>query len=435
MLRIGRRTRIVGVLIVAISCLATGLWAWEWAATRDARQVRQAIVGGRLAAVEAPIRRWVKARPDSPEAHLLKGRFELARDNINGAFEGLKRARSLGGHQPELDLLQALIAAKHGRPMEAEPVLRQAFEAASAPDPQLDEALARVYLETFDLVRATAVLDRWAREAPDDPRPHLWRAEIDSRRESAPDAVLNDYREALKRDPRLERARLGMADELRKAHGNAEAATEYDKYLSLKPNDLAAHLGAGQNLLEMGEDEAATRHLEQVLTLDPKNALALKQFAEADLNRGDFAAALAHLDRAIKIDPYDLPVRHRRRLTLAWLERNDEAKAEERELKRLRTELDLLNEARARLAVSPDDHRAQIEIARWMIEHGQEGEGVRWSEHVLRTHPGDPEANRLLADFHQRRGDAGLANFYRLNASSSSTSPPESSGSTTDQGR
>jgi hypothetical protein len=74
MLRIGRRTRIVGVLIVAISSLAAGVWAREWVASRDERQVRQPIACGRFAAAEAPLLRWLKARPGSAQAQLLKGR-------------------------------------------------------------------------------------------------------------------------------------------------------------------------------------------------------------------------------------------------------------------------------------------------------------------------------------------------------------------------
>jgi len=435
MFRIGRLDRIVGFLIVTISCLAAGVWVWQQAESREARQAERAMAAGRFSKAEAPIARWLQARPHSAKAHFLKGRVELARGNVPGAAEGLKRAGVLGYPQSQLGLLQALIDAKLGRHAEAEPALRQAFEEARGPDPQLDEALARVYLETFDLVRAAMVLDRFAREAPDDPRPHLWRAQIDSRMESAPDAVLNDYREALKRDPGLAIARLGLADELRKAHRNAEAATEYDRYLSLKPDDPVGHLGAGQNLLEMDDEVAATRHLDRSLALDPKNSLVLKQYAEAALNRGDFAAALVHLDRAIGLDPFDLPLRHRRRLALAWLGRTDEAKAEEAALKRLRVDLDRLNQARAQLAISPHDRRAQTQIARWMIEHGQEREGVRWAEHVLRGDPGDPEASLLLAEFHERRGESGLANFYRLHASSGSSSPEVDGRTSKDQRR
>ena len=62
-------------------------------------------------------------------------------------------------------------------------------------------------------------------------------------------------------DPSLARARLGLAEELRKAHRTAEAAAEYDAYLALEPGDAAAHLGAGQNLMELGDEAAAARHL------------------------------------------------------------------------------------------------------------------------------------------------------------------------------
>ena len=120
---------------------------------------------------------------------------------------------------------------------------------------------------------------------------------------------------------------------------------------------------------------------------------------------------------------------------MAWLERPDLAQAEESALKLLRADLDRLNEARARLAVTPNDSHAQTTIARWMIEHGQEQEGVRWAEHVLRGQPGDPDASRLLADFHVRRGDTGLANFYRLHASCGSASPQAESGSSVGQRR
>jgi tetratricopeptide (TPR) repeat protein len=435
MFRVGRRTRVFGALLVAISGLAAGGWAWERAATRDARAARRALAAGRFDEAQAAVARWLVARPEAAEAHFLQGRLALARGDRRGAAESWRRAQALGHPWAQLDLLHAMIAAEQGQHAAAEPRLRQAFEAARGPDPQLDELLARIYLQTFDLVRAGAVLDRWAREAPHDPKPHLWRAEVDSRIEGAPDAVLNDYREALKRDPGLPKARLGLAEELRKAHRNPEAAAEYDRYLALRPSDPAGSLGAGQNLLELGDDATATRHLERALALDPKNPMALKQSAEAALLRGDFTAALSYLDRAIGLDPHDLPLRHRRRLTLAWLGRADEAEAEEAALRRLRTDRDRLNQARARLAVAPQDPHAQTEIARWMIEHGQEREGLRWAEHVLRGQPGDPEASRLLADFHQRRGDAGLANFYRLSASSGSAVAPAQTASTTDQRR
>ena len=130
MLRIGRRSRIVGALCIAISCLTAGVWAWEQVASRDARQALRALAGGQFAAAEVPLARLLRAQPNSAMAHFLQGRLQLARGNLSGAKEGLNRARALGHPQPQLDLLQAMINARLGRHAEAEPILRQAFEDA-----------------------------------------------------------------------------------------------------------------------------------------------------------------------------------------------------------------------------------------------------------------------------------------------------------------
>jgi Flp pilus assembly protein TadD len=389
------------------------LWRVEPRAARDARQ---ALAAGRYDEAGNELARWLRAAPDASEAHLLKGRAAVAMGRLPEAVDELKRAQALGHPRDGLALLRAIIAAKAGRHAEAEPTLKQAFDAGRTPDRQVDEALAKVYLQTYNLEGAAGVLDRWAREFPDDPKPHLWRAEVHSRTGGDAGAVERDYREALARDPSLVRARLGLADELRKAHRNAEAAAEYDAYFALEPGDAAAHLGAGQNLMEQGDEAAAARHLHRAIELDDKNAEAMKELAQAAVRHGEWAAALALLDRAIALDPTDLPLRHRRGLALARLGRAGEARAEQAAASRLRVELESLNEARKRLVASPHDRKSQLEVARWMFDHAQDKEGARWAEKILGEWPDDPEASRLLAGYHERRGEIGLANFYRLRA-------------------
>jgi hypothetical protein len=51
-----------------------------------------------------------------------------------------------------------------------------------------------------------------------------------------------------------------------------------------------------------------------------------------------------------------------------------------------------------------------------MFDHAQDDEGARWAGRILGERPGDPDASRLLADYYDRRGEAGLANFHRLQA-------------------
>ena len=75
----------------------------------------------------------------------------------------------------------------------------------------------------------------------------------------------------------------------------------------------------------------------------------------------------------------------------------------------------------------PEPREGQLEIARWMFAHNHDDEGARWAQKILSEHHDDPDAAQLLADYHQRRGEAGLANFYKLIADArpkSTATPP-----------
>ncbi len=402
-------------LAVAVAIVAGQRLA---ARTRAASEARQALAAGRYDEASGLLAHWLRAQPAASEAHVLKGRVALATGRIDEAADELQRAQALGHPPDELALLRAMIASKIGRHAEAEPALKRAFNQDRTPDRQLDEALAKTYLETFALDDAANVLDRWARDFPDDPEPHLWRAEVDRRTGGDAGAVERDYREALERDPSLGRARLGLAEELRKAHRTAEAAAEYDAYLAREPGDAPAHLGAGQNLMEQGDEVTAARHLHRAIELDDKNAEAHKELADAAARHGNWASALALLDRAIALAPCDVALRNRRSIALKRLGRDDEARLEQAATSRLRVDLDRLSEARRRLVASPHDRESQLEIARWMFDHAQDQEGARWARRILDERPDDPEASRLLARYHERRGEIALANFYRLHVPS-----------------
>ena len=423
MARIGPRMRVAAVLAaVGLISIVVVRFAIR-PEGQDERDARRWIRAGLHDRAESSLARWLAAVPGSPKAHILKGRVDAARNRLAEAADELKLAMSLGANPDDLRLLRSLIAAKAGRHVEAEPALMRAFDEAREPDRQVDEALARLYLETYELKRAAAVLDRWARDFPDDPRPHLWRAEIHGRDGTEAGLVLDDYREALSRDPSLASARLGLAESLRKAHRNAEAAAEYEEYLALRPDDAAAHLGAGQNSAERGDESSASRHLGRAIELGPKNPAAYTELAQLCIRRGDWAVALEHLDRAIRLDPYDVGVRNHRSLALARLGRSSEARAEQALATRLRDDLKELGTARSRLVAEPRDRASQLEVTRWMFSHGHEEEGARWAEKMLAERPSDPDASRMLADYHDRRGEKGLANRYRLNAASPTGDP------------
>ncbi|MHB1557223.1 MAG: tetratricopeptide repeat protein, partial [Isosphaeraceae bacterium] len=371
---------------------------------RDARTARRALAEGRLDDASAALDRWLRSSPRSAEAHFLRARIAWERNDLPTVHEELDRARSLGYPERDMAGLLGLLLARTNQSSRAEPYLRTVFEASRSTDPRIADALARIYLGTFRLKEAEAVLDRWSREIPADARPYLLRVEVDRRLSRSSDAVAAGYREALRRDPSLDQARLGLAEVLRGAHRNAEAAEEYTVYLAHKPNDPLGYLGAGQNALEMGELEKAVEWLERSLELSPRNPVTLAARASVELRRNRFVAALGFLDRAVEVDPFDQANRFQRMLVLTRLGRREQAESERRAVERIRADQQEFQRISDALVASPVDPELRSGMARWLMAHGHEDEAVDWAKLVLADHASDPAMNRLLADYYRRRG-------------------------------
>jgi predicted Zn-dependent protease len=403
---------LVGVVLLGVG-IGAALTVREWPVWQVSRAVRSEMAAGRFEAARKDVGRWLELRPDSSEALYYRVRIALALGQRRELAEGAERLKALGLAEPEKSLLAALIDAKFGRPAQATPALRRAFDADRGPDPQVDEALARVYLEAYDLPNAELAIARWMRDAPSAAEPYVWRAEVHRRLAAEPVEVVADYREALARDPEKPEARLGLADELGRMHFNAEAATEYDAYRKLKPDDPAGLLGAGRNALELGDLDAASQRLTRALELAPDNADIHRELAKLAQRRGDDIATLKHLDAVIERKPYDPAVRYTRKLVLVRLKRIDDANAEQLAIDRLNADLDHMNDIQTRLADAPHDARLQSALAHWMFAHGYDQEGINWAKKILIETPGHPETCALLARYYDSQGQRDLASEYR----------------------
>jgi tetratricopeptide (TPR) repeat protein len=274
--------------------------------------------------------------------------------------------------------------------------------------------LARIDMERFELADATVVLDRWAREVPDDPRPLVMRAEIDRRTGMPRREIIGHFREALRRDPNCDEARLGLAELLYVEGQFAESAQHYAAYAARRPGEAAGHVGMGITARSLGEVAKAAAAMDKALALDPDDTLALKERAAIDLRAGHPDDALRRLDRAVTADPFDPELRYQRSLALSRLGRRDEAAAEQRRSEQLRREHAEMGQISVDLIDHPTDNTLRSRAARWMIDHGRAEEAAQWARMVLRDQPNHPEANRLLAEYHRRRGELGLVNFYQL---------------------
>ncbi len=413
---LSRRVMVLATGLVLVSLILTRAWR-EVDVRALASEARQLFEARRFNEADRVLEHWLQARPDAAEAHLLRARIAYAQGRFRESRAALERARAVGIGLVSFQRLDALLLARTGQPAEAEEVLVRIVQGSDRPDPEVLEVLARLYLESYRLPLATAVLDRWGKAAPGDPTPFLWMSEIDLRAEQGgPERAVDHYREALRRAPDLDRARLGLAEALRQSHRPETAAREFAAYLARNPDDADAHVGAARAALSLGRQAEAIEHLDRALEVAPAHVEALQERAGIDLALNDPTIALSRLDRANQIDPYHAEVAYRRGLALERLGRSDEAQGERVRSERLRAEQKQLREIQRQFNQDPNNDRLRCEIAQWMLDHGQAEVGVRWLRTVLAHNPGHTQANRLLSEHYARRGDTGLANFYKLQA-------------------
>jgi tetratricopeptide (TPR) repeat protein len=404
---------VVGSFVVA----AAALWVVVRArspAQAAARAARRAVARGQWAEATAPLERWLAVRPEAAEAHFLKAQAGFQLGHLAEAEHALDRAQWLGYPERPIYRLRALVLVRRRRFIEAEPILLHLLDESPEPDPQADEALTRVFLETYRLESAVKVIQRWIRDAPRDAKPYLWWTEVDRRLEvDNPEAMERHYRSALALDPGLDEARLGLADTLRHLHKSDEAIHEYETYLARRPDDAAGHIGLTQIALEQGAAAVAARHIERALELTPENPTALKLRADIDLRRGDDVAAVLRLDQAIRANPLDVDPLYKRSLVLSRLGRHEEASVDRLKLEQLRKDQVEVVKIRDRLIAAPDNNDIRYEMARWMLEHGRDDEAIRWIQTILASQPKHLQTLQLLTRYHERRGEIGLANYYR----------------------
>jgi predicted Zn-dependent protease len=412
----------VAGLLVVLAVLA-GWWLVSGREPEAARRARSALDRDDVAAAGPLVSQWLAARPDSAAARFAAARLEFARGRLSECGQELERAEALGHDRLEVMRLRGFWLVRQRRYAEAEPLLAEAWRATSGPDVRLDEALARVYLQTYKLERAREVLARWMRDAPGDARPWLWHTEIDRRDGTDASVAIGHFRGAIERDPKLLEARLGLAETLRASHRNAEAAGEFAAYLAARPDDTTAGIGAGINAMEAGDLAAAARYLDAVLQREPTSAAALKERARLAQLEGGAGAALPYLERAIAADPHDGELYHRRSLALAQMGRVAEAEADRRTFDRLRAEQDELRVLRNKLNREPGNNALRLDVARWMFAHGQGEAGVQWVKTILAEQPGLRAAHAMLAEHYDRAGQPGLATFHRVQAGTAAKMP------------
>lgn len=257
---------------------------------------------------------------------------------------------------------------------------------------------------------------------------------------------------ALELDPDLGAAHKSLASLLdHRDQDFAAARVEYERAISLNPNDALAHHWYGNRLFTKGNTDEARPLLEKLLELDPENPAVNETLGWVPFDEGRFEDALVLFQRSIDLDP-DYSLGHMTvGLALRYLGRGDEAvgpllaaiELNPSDADRSRINLaslytalgrtaDAFDHLRARVAVVPSDWRRYRDIGRLYRDAGQLEAATGWYQQaldrassdldlafdmaLLALDRGDPdEAERLVADLERERADSPLAKLARLN--------------------
>jgi tetratricopeptide (TPR) repeat protein len=413
---LGRRPWWPTATAVVVIAACAGVYGGyrQYRVSRLAHSVRECFAERRFAAAREPLSRWLLARPSSGEAHYYRGWLALVDDNPPEAIAAIEQSRRLGYDPEPLDCLAAIYQARASRYALAEPALAAAYRNGDPPRAEVAKELARIYLSTYRLAEAAKVLETWRALVPDDPQPYLWANEIASRSDVDPSVLIRNYRAALDRDPKLAKAQLGLAQQLSKARRFDEADQAYQAYLKLNPKDAAAHVGMGRNAFQQGRIDEAASQFEKALALDPRDAVALRELSQIELRLGRFQQARERLDRLVQIEPFDPDAHYSLARVLHSLGDEKRAREEGERSVQLRREEKEIVKWRETLLKNPTDLNARFEVAKWMLLHGHGEEGLRWTTEILRANPRHAPTHQLLADYYQKLGNTGLANYHRL---------------------
>jgi tetratricopeptide (TPR) repeat protein len=415
----GWRGPVAGLLALVVVALGGYFGYEQYRLARRVDSVRRLFAARRYDEAREPLRRWLDERPRSAEAHSYRAWLALVDDRPPEVVDAVRRAQDLGFDRSRLEVLQAVYYARGGRIRDAEPILRRAFEQGLEPRAEVARELARIDLARFRLTEAAQVVERYRELMPADPQPYLWSNEIASRSGGTPAILIRNYRAALERDPELDKARLGLAEELSKDRRFDEAEQEYRAYLRRNPKDAAAQVGLGRNAFQMGDIAGATREFEAALAVDPRQADALKELAQLDLRFGRFAAARRRLELLTQIDPFDHKIRYSYAQALKFVGETEKARLEGERAKQLRDEEARIVRLRSKIVDDPHDMASRLEVARWMLSHGHDDEGLKWTKEIFRADPHHSATHQALADYYATHGNPRLANYHRTMASTS----------------
>jgi tetratricopeptide (TPR) repeat protein len=380
------------------------------------RAARTALQRGAYDEARASLDRYLAARPQSAEAHLLLAQLDRRSNNYAEATKHLDACQRFGGPADAIELERGLTAIQQGAFNPAlEALCSRHLAQEDANQYLILEALSQGFTKTYRLKEALVCLERMLLLQPDSNYAYRRRGWLYAQIEQH-DRAEADYRRALEIDPEDRVARLALAQLLLNIHKNGHEAADHFERLWPKEQDSAVALGLAQSWRLLGRADDARRLLDDWLSGHPGDALALAERGKLAFDEQALDQAATLLQRAVALAPYLVDAHYTLYQCLTKQGRKAEAEECRVHMQQAREEALHTKEELARLTrelqVTAEDADLRCRIGQIFLRYGQE-EGLRWLLLNLQYHPNHRPSHLALADYYDKSGQATRAAEHR----------------------
>jgi len=364
---------------------ATADWL-EKVRTADARAVAPRAILARLyindrkyGVAEAIIKEAMAHDDSNAELHNLLGAALAGQDRYRDAVGSFLRATEIDQANVQYRLNLAKAQNRLGDGSSAMRLLEESLEATLLHLPSA-VLMASMKVKDGDLPGAMNVAERLQEIHPDSPVPHALEAEVHVRGGNLLEAS-RAYDRALATE--VVRNHALRSHSIKRDLGTADVREPLEKFLAIRPLDNEIRIALAESYREAADPRKSISEYERVLSVEPQNGIALNNLAWMYFESND-SRAESIARQAQEILPDNGAVQD----TLGWILVNSGAVDEG---------IDVL-----RQAVSLEEGRAEIRyhLAVALSKTGQDDEARRTLEEILasdETFSSRDEAQRLLA--------------------------------------
>jgi tetratricopeptide (TPR) repeat protein len=398
-LRRGRWVLALGVLILA--GVAGGLFGMHRWSRQQLRTADALLAELRFEDAGRVLDDYLRIHPSDAAARLAAARARRRAGDPEAAESHLNEFHRRQGWTPESSLERVLLLADRGEVGDKELWLRSRLEHGGPDAILLLEALARDYLASGRFLDALACLDDLLAARPRHPRALAWRAQVWGRLQKW-DAALDDARRAVEIRPGAPEARLIWAEANERVGRTEQAVREYGWLYDRGQRSPDVVLGLGRCWHDQARFAEARQVLDAFLAEQPARADVLVERGRLALREGGTTPAEPFFRRAAAADPNDSDAL---RFLLRCLEAGgnpEESARVDGRLRQLEIRTGRIDQLCSDIQAAPDETEPRYRLGLFLLQNGQEKEGLSWLNGVLTLNPSHQPARAALGNYLNR---------------------------------